>query len=358
LPAFLSRVVIGVTHAASFLSLDRCFRHHCGTVLTPEDVETVLQLQAAGAFRLPAGAAAHRGTCSIPMAIHVVRRSNGTGGLEPEWIAQCIEDANAAFAPIGVSFYQFGDVDYIDSDALYTIDNSSESTQLRNTNRVPGAVNVYFVGNASFCGEATFTTPAVGPGTAIIRNSCTPRDNNHSTFTHELGHVFQLYHTHEPTFGYECVSGSNCATAGDLICDTPADPNVSGRMSSNCVYTGSITSVCPGEEGVRYNPPVHNYMSYADHYCRTEFTPMQYERMLATIMNILPQFGCGGVDCPADWDGDGGVNSADISAYLTAWLDSINDGTLAADVNEDQTVNSTDISAFLTMWITAVQDGC
>lgn len=65
-----------------------------------------------------------------------------------------------------------------------------------------------------------------------------------------------------------------------------------------------------------------------------------------------------GSPCPADWNGDGGVNSADISAYLTAWLDSLNDGTLVADVNGDNVVNSIDISAFLVMWVTAAQDGC
>lgn len=114
LPAAMATLLLGAPAAFAEPPLD------CGTVLTPEDVETVLQLQAAGAFRLPAGAAAHRGMCSIPMAVHIVRRSNGAGGLALEWVDVCIADANAAFAPIGVSFYQFGDVDYIDSDALYS----------------------------------------------------------------------------------------------------------------------------------------------------------------------------------------------------------------------------------------------
>lgn len=49
--------------------------------------------------------------------------------------------------------------------------------------------------------------------------------------------------------------------------------------------------------------------------------------------------------CPADWDGSGTVNSSDISAFLSAWLLSLNEGTMAADFNGDLTVNSTDISA-------------
>jgi hypothetical protein len=64
------------------------------------------------------------------------------------------------------------------------------------------------------------------------------------------------------------------------------------------------------------------------------------------------------VQCPADWDDDGHVTSTDISAFLTAWLASITDGTLDADFNADGQVTSTDVSAFLTAWLDAVQGGC
>ncbi len=62
--------------------------------------------------------------------------------------------------------------------------------------------------------------------------------------------------------------------------------------------------------------------------------------------------------CPADWDGSGSVDSSDISAFLTAWLQSLQEGSLVADFNGDMTVNSADISAFLTAWLQAVQGGC
>jgi hypothetical protein len=65
-----------------------------------------------------------------------------------------------------------------------------------------------------------------------------------------------------------------------------------------------------------------------------------------------------GAPCPADWDGSGTVNSSDISAFLTTWLQSVQDGTLEADFNQDQATNSSDISAFLTAWLQAVQNGC
>jgi hypothetical protein len=62
--------------------------------------------------------------------------------------------------------------------------------------------------------------------------------------------------------------------------------------------------------------------------------------------------------CLADYNIDGMVNSNDISAFLTAWLSSVQMGDLMADFNLDGFVNSNDISAFLTAWLDAVQNGC
>ena len=62
--------------------------------------------------------------------------------------------------------------------------------------------------------------------------------------------------------------------------------------------------------------------------------------------------------CTTDWDQSGTVNSGDISAFLTAWIQSVNDATLDADFNGDLAVNSGDISAFLTAWIADVANGC
>lgn len=68
--------------------------------------------------------------------------------------------------------------------------------------------------------------------------------------------------------------------------------------------------------------------------------------------------------CPADVNGDGMVNSADISAYLTDWNAAVNPGgcppppdPCPADINGDGTVNSADISASLTVWLAAINVG-
>ena len=84
-----------------------------------------------------------------------------------------------------------------------------------------------------------------------------------------MGHYFGLYHTHQTSFGKELVDGSNCETAGDLICDTPADPNLLSNRS--CVYEGSVVD----ENGAVYQPDVTNYMSYTRHFCRSSFSEQQ-----------------------------------------------------------------------------------
>lgn len=67
--------------------------------------------------------------------------------------------------------------------------------------------------------------------------------------------------------------------------------------------------------------------------------------------------GLGGTPCPANWNSDGQVNSADISAFLTTWIECVQSGALDADFNQSGEVNSADISAFLTAWLEGV-GGC
>src|SRR5690606_24692229 len=76
------------------------------------------------------------------------------------------------------------------------------------------------------------------------------------------------------------------------------------------------------------------------------------------MANALLYTLAGDEGCLADYNNDGQVNSNDISAFLSAWLDSVQNGNLIADFNLDGFVNSNDISAFLSAWLDAVQGGC
>ena len=60
----------------------------------------------------------------------------------------------------------------------------------------------------------------------------------------------------------------------------------------------------------------------------------------------------------ADFSRDQVINSNDISAFLSAWLESVQQGTLAGDFDGSGSVNSNDISAFLNAWLAQVGGGC
>jgi hypothetical protein len=59
--------------------------------------------------------------------------------------------------------------------------------------------------------------------------------------------------------------------------------------------------------------------------------------------------------CTGNFSRDNAVNSADISAYLTAWLAAVTNSTADADMNCDGATNSTDISTMLTTWLSHVE---
>lgn len=102
-----------------------------------------------------------------------------------------------------------------------------------------------------------------------------------SVLSHELGHCLGLYHTHS---GRGCndnancaenINGSNCSTCGDLVCDTPADPCLSGNVNTSCEYIGDPA----------FSPDVNNIMSYSPPDCLNRLTSGQTERIHFTILN-------------------------------------------------------------------------
>jgi Pregnancy-associated plasma protein-A len=85
--------------------------------------------------------------------------------------------------------------------------------------------------------------------------------NQGRTTSHEVGHCLGLLHTFEPNNGFENINGSNCATVGDQVCDTPSDPWARGACfaRSGCNYTGN----CVDANGAsNFSPPYNNIMSY------------------------------------------------------------------------------------------------
>lgn len=260
-------------------------RQECGTTFTPEQGAAYLRwLEQRG----PVDRSGFTPPYHIPIKAHVIRQSNGTGGLPDGRVDQAIVDANAHYATTQIQFFRLGNIDYIDSDEWYTTESLDEIDAMRTTNLVPNAINMYFTENLNYesgtlCGISAFTFSDVQ--SIAMRNSCTANPGglgNHSTFSHEIGHFFDLFHTHESFNGDEFVDGSNCGVAGDLVCDTPADPVLgTNNVDAACDYFGTETD----GHGDRYAPDASQLMSYSLKHCRDHFSPQSLVRIVDTLLS-------------------------------------------------------------------------
>ena len=94
------------------------------------------------------------------------------------------------------------------------------------------------------------------------------------TASHEVGHWVGLYHT------FQGACGSDCATTGDLVCDTPAE----GTATSGCP-SGKDTCPAAGLD------PIHNYMDYSTDICYSQFTVGQDARADFMMSTYRPGIG-------------------------------------------------------------------
>lgn len=213
----------------------------------------------------------------IPIKAHIIRNTNGTGGLSLTVLNDAINTMNLQFAALNMSFSICGPIHYIDNTALYSLNVDTEDSELVKNN-VHDALNIYFVntltsGSSTLYGISAFPSSDRNENRMIMANGAT---SNGTTLGHEMGHFWNLYHTHETYLGAERVNGSNCTTAGDQVCDTPADPCCYFYNQSTCTYTGTGLDA----NGEPYNPQLTNLMSYY-HACRNTLTSGQIERMEA-----------------------------------------------------------------------------
>ncbi len=249
----------------------------CGTVVSPEQVAAELRRMAEG---IDSHIYPRVHTC-IGLTFHVVRANKLSKGIDRETLGKALLLLNREFAPMDISFAQIGHVRYI-NDKDFTDTSGSEIDALRAKDVVDGTINCYFVESlegGALRGISSFShDPVQG---IIYANDQVAASTNMSTVPHEMAHYFNLFHTHEVALtAVECTDGSNSTTAGDLIDDTAADPDIKGRVDSSCVWIGVETPPCGL---LPYDPPVFNFMSSSVPTCRTEFTPHQQDRILATL---------------------------------------------------------------------------
>jgi len=208
-----------------------------------------------------------------------------------------IKEGSKYFEPIGLNFnacninYIYDDQYLVVSDNNYK--NKDNDTKLRRSYYNPKTINIYFV-QIPVKGVDTVGGYAAFP--EVVSNGENHEDfivlgiynDLPKVFAHEMGHYLGLYHTHHP-YRYdgsvgdpsllEFVDGSNCETAGDLICDTPPEPNLSSLFVCEGISAKNLfPPVDPN--GDYYVPNPGNVMSYSPSGCIWGFTEGQYQRMV------------------------------------------------------------------------------
>lgn len=211
----------------------------------------------------------------LTVNVHVIKDSIGNIGVSQSAIDEALEVVNETFGKIGISFSlgEFNiipEYEYCDSiDSLlqvelfdkYLIDSTINLFLLDSVYRY--GTNFYGLSLLPDSADAIFMRKDYIPGNAVIT---------------QLGHFFGLLSTHEMITGFELVNGSNCESAGDLICDTWADLGpygVYGQVNEDCEYTGGEQDT----NGEWYAPSVANYMADAPAECKCVFTKLQYRRI-------------------------------------------------------------------------------
>lgn len=251
----------------------------CGTVVTEEQEAFVEEhLKEMNAFN----GAMTRGIRDFPLKVHIIRKSDGTGGMGLFSLKAAIANLNKFYINANIRFVILDDIHYIDDDEYYDFDTEYEEDMCGQYDEA-NVINIYFfnsirTGMYTLCGYAYFPE---GHDRVLMTNACAM---NGSTLPHEFGHYFMLYHTHgKSNTGStdELMDQSNCTVAGDKVCDTPADPNLSGKVDEDCSYTGSGND----KNGIPYSPDTYNMMSYAPKKCRQKFTKGQFARMNYTALN-------------------------------------------------------------------------
>ncbi len=306
----------------------------CGT--QPVSYEDELEMQRLIANLTNQKLVTRSSTTYLAIKPHLIRRDDGSGALDLSQLNDALAELNRQFAAMNVQFYFCGtSPNYINNTGAYDWTfTSADRDVMTNANNVNNAHNVYFSGSLGGVGGFSFgaTQNRVNNRTFVLNGQA----NDDKTLTHEIGHYFNLSHTfrnsaHATIARRELVTrispetgarlAANCSTEGDFICDTPADPYelTGGDLSSNCVYTGTVTDA----NGDAFMPSMTNIMNY--YFCDPyDFTAGQYARMTAALaVNNTPSSNPSTnytLDCPET------VQSAPSSVTATLVSTSVNLG--------------------------------
>ncbi len=203
---------------------------------------------------------------------HIIRNSNGSGGLNPSQLFAIKTKLNNRFAQANITFI-FCPTVYHNNTNWQTIQIGSLEERDLGEERHSNKIDIFFIENTGLPDGWGWLPEykAQGRDWIVMRNSSA----NTNIIAHEMGHYLGLLHTHETINGRENVERAivstcyNCHNAGDGFCTTAADFNLLGVPCVGPI--NAPTDNC----GQTYNPDRTNLMSYIAPGCLSSLSTEQ-----------------------------------------------------------------------------------
>jgi len=230
----------------------------------------------------------------LPLTIHLVGRSDGTGYFSDDNLFRELCELNEQFKPTNIQFFIQGDIKYHANTNWFNHATRQVGNAMYTATRVAGTINCYIDNFASgACGYAT-----IGGDRVFLRISCV--GVNSTTWAHELGHSLTLNHTFvgwenttyeantvAPNFvgsrAVERMDRSNCTFAGDGFCDTEPD-YLSNRWSCNSSGESTVQQLDP--DSTAFRSKARYFMSYSNDACMSVFSEEQVAAMRTHIQTV------------------------------------------------------------------------
>jgi hypothetical protein len=215
----------------------------------------------------------------------VLEDTMGRANLTQGAAQLAIDDLNTSFGEICVTF-TLCDFTVLPNARQTEPKLNNEDKEIATIHQVKNVINLYFVEEVK--ADPSLTIAALGD--TVLPDLNNPLENaiflpktavfDGATINYALGRFFGLYNTNFG--GDELADASNCSTAGDKMCDTPADPG--GQHNGACHLMYDPQDIVLDANGHYYVPDVCNYMSWYFTGCRSSFTNEQYNKMSEVIL--------------------------------------------------------------------------
>jgi hypothetical protein len=276
----------------------------------------------------PSGTYAPTSLLRIPVVVHVIQNTSGTGNLSDTLVQSQIAVLNEDFRALPGTTGAGGTDSQIEF-YLATVDPNGAATN----GIVHHTSNSWFADSGNYWSTTAWDTarylniytnqasgalgyvPDLPQGGSVLGTTAdrvvieygafgrpgiggAPYDRGR-TATHEVGHYLGLFHT----FDSGCGSASSCYTTGDRICDTASEANARFGCPGNATSCGTAD-------------PIHNYMDYTDDTCMTGFSPEQVRRIRCTLVSYRPQLAqpAGPIASAVSRPGAGNLNTSLIAS--------------------------------------------